>query len=164
MKKLLLIVFLVTSLLATTSCEHINDDRIPLVAVNIEFSNIGMWNTYGVAAAPDYRYFIKSELRPAGFPYTGLTYTGFGGVLLVSNIMNIPLAYDLACPVEANYNIRLYIDKEKLQAVCPQCGSRYDVYDTPGYPISGPAAEKKYGLQQYHVFGPNQFGGYTIRR
>ena len=155
---------IITMAIIFTSCETINDDRIPPVAVYIEFANVGMWNTYGVAAAPDYRYFIKSELKPSGFPYTGLSYTGFGGVLLVSNIMNIPLAYDMACPYEAKSTVRIYIDREKLQAVCPQCGSRFDVYDNPGYPISGPAAEKKYGLQQYHVFGPNEFGGYTIRR
>ncbi len=150
--------------LFASSCEEINDNRIPPLAVNIEFANVGMWNTYGVAAATDYRYFIKSELRPSGFPYTELTYTGFGGILLLSDIMNTPRAYDMSCPVEAKSNVRIYIDREKLQAVCPKCGSRFDVYDNHGYPLSGPAAEKLYGLQQYHVYGPNTFGGYTISR
>lgn len=151
-------------LLLTTSCESINDDRIPPVAVNIEFPNVGTWNTYGVAAAPDFRYFIKSERIPSNFPYTELTYTGFGGILLVSDIMNTPRAYDMACPVEAKNNIRIYIDKDKLQAVCPKCGSRFDVYDNSGYPLSGPAVEKKYGLQQYRVYGPDNLGGYIIGR
>lgn len=162
MKRLMLIAALLSLLFS--SCERINDDRIPPLAVNIEFSNVGMWNTYGVAATPDFRYFIKQELKPAGFPYTELTYTGFGGVLLVCDVMNFPRAYDMACPYEAKNNVRIYVDKEKLQAVCPKCGSRFDIYDNPGYPLSGPAAEKRYGLQQYHVFGPNEFGGYTIRR
>lgn len=162
MKRILFVALLMV--LTLTSCEEINDDRIPPLAVNIEFSNVGMWNTYGVAAAPDYRYFVKSERLPSNFPYTELTYTGFGGVLLVSDIMNMPRAYDMACPVEAKNTVRIYIDREKLQAVCPQCGSRFDVFDNAGYPLSGPAAEKRYGLQQYHVYGPDTYGGYTIRR
>ena len=156
--------FMLFVALIFSSCEHINDDRIPPLPVNIEFSNVGMWNTYGIVGATDFRYFIKTERKPAGFPYTELTYTGFGGVLLVSNIMGYPLAYDMSCPVEAQINVRIYVDRDKLQAVCPKCGSQYDVFDTPGYPISGPAAEKRYGLKQYHVYGPNEFGGYVIRR
>ena len=162
MKKLFLLVFFIATLF--TSCEHINDDRIPPVSVNIEFSNVGMWNTYGPAAATDFRYFIKSERYPINFPYTGSTYTGWGGVLVVCDIMNTPRAFDLSCPVEAKNNIRIKVDKEKLEAVCPSCGSRFDVFDTPGYPLSGPAHEKKYGLKQYHVYGPNEYGGYIIRR
>ena len=162
MKKLLLLVFFIAILF--TSCEQISDDRIPPVSVNIEFSNVGMWNTYGVVGATDFRYFVKSEFKPSGYPYTGLTYTGFGGVLLVSDIMGTPLAYDMACPYEAKSNVRISVDKEKLQAVCPKCGSRFDIFDNPGYPISGPAAEKRYGLQRYRVFGPNEYGGYVIKR
>ncbi len=156
--------FVISFFLFFTSCESVEDERIPPVAVNIEFANVGMWNTYGVAGALDSRTFIKEERIPSDFPYTELTYTGFGGVLLVSNIMNIPLAYDLACPVEVKNNIRIYIDTVKSQAVCPKCGSRFDVFDNPGYPISGPAAEKKLGMQQYNVYGPTDLGGYTIRR
>lgn len=150
--------------LLTSSCESINDDRIPPLAVNIEFSNASIWETCKVTSAFASERFIKELLIPANYPYTASTYTGFGGVLLVCNIMNVPLAYDLACPVEAKSNIRIYIDREKLQAVCPQCGSHFDVFDTPGYPLSGPAAEKRYALKQYHVYGPNEFGGYTIQR
>lgn len=163
MKRLSLAITLLLSLILS-SCERINDDRIPPLSVNIEFANVGMWHTYGVAATPDFRYFVKSELKPAGFPYTELTYTGFGGVLLLCDIMNNPRAYDMACPYEAKNNVKIYVDKEKLQAVCPKCGSRFDIYDNPGYPLSGPAAEKRYGLQQYRVFGPNSFGGYVITR
>ena len=56
MKRLMFISILLS--LVLSSCERINDDRIPPLAVNIEFSNVGMWNTYGVAATPDYRFFI----------------------------------------------------------------------------------------------------------
>lgn len=163
MKHLLLCSLCFLTLL-TTSCESINDDRIPPLAVNIEFSNAGIWDTYGVSGALKNKSFIKENGIPSNYPYTASTYTGFGGVLLVCNIMNVPLAYDLACPVEAKSNIRIYIDDEKHQAVCPQCGSHFDVFDTPGYPLSGTAVEKKYALKQYHVYGPNEFGGYTIRR
>lgn len=150
--------------LFASSCESINDNRIPPLSVNIEFSNAGIWDIYSGSGALHSQSFIKELGIPANYPYTASTYTGFGGVLLVRSIMNTPLAYDLSCPVEAKNNIRVNIDNEKHQAVCPQCGSHFDVFDTPGYPLSGPAAEKRYGLQQYHVYGPNEFGGYTIRR
>lgn len=164
MKHLLLCTLCFLFLFAS-SCESINDDRIPPLAVNIEFSNAGIWESCGgVTHALDSEKFIKEQLTPSNYPYTALTYTGFGGVLLVSNIINVPLAYDLACPVEAKNNIRISIDHKNHQAVCPQCGSVFDVFDNSGYPLSGPAAEKKYALKQYHVYGPNEFGGYTIQR
>lgn len=155
------ILFSLIAIIGLSACESIDDERIPPSAVHIEFSNVGIWNTYGVAAAPDYRTFIKSKGIPADFPYTSLSYTGFGGVLLVSDLNNTPVAFDLACPVERKNDVRITVDKENLVAKCPKCGSTYDIYELGGYPLSGEAAERKYGLQQYTVT-PNSLGGYTI--
>ncbi len=154
---------LIIAAIGFTACESIDDERIPPSAVNIEFKNIGEWNTYGVAAAPDYRTFIKNKGIPSGFPYTSLSYTGFGGVLLVCDVHNTPKAFDLACPVERKTDVRVSVDTKNLQAVCSKCGSTYDIYTLDGYPTSGEALKSKFGLQQYSV-RLNAYGGYIISR
>lgn len=137
-----------------TSCHTIDDDRIPVHPVNIVFNTIADWNVYGVAGAMDYKYFIREQRKPANFPYTANTYTGFGGILLVSDVMGNPQAYDLSCPVEAENNVRVAVDDEML-ARCPKCGSTYDVFSLQGHPVSGRATELGYGLRRYMV-GPGR--------
>ena len=94
-------------------CNKVDNRRIPFASVRIALDNDGLWSTYGVSGFGDYRRFIKSERVPANFTYTALTYTGYGGVLLVSGKQatgdgyGYPLAYDLACPVEARQTVRL---------------------------------------------------------
>lgn len=153
------------------SCDGLDNDRIPAVAVNIAISDIGQWNTYGVSAYGEYKYFIRESRLPSNFPYTETTYTGYGGVLLIGGMdpftaeTNVPLAYDLACPVECKPSVRVAIDPNTLEAVCPQCGSHYDVVMTGGAPVDGPAltGEIKYKLQSY-TCSPTASGGYIIRR
>lgn len=119
--------------------------------VYIPFASVGVWDLYGVSGAGQYRYFIMSEKKPANYPYTATCATGFGGVLLISDIHSQPVAYDLACPVECKATTRIAVDSEQLIAECPVCHSTYDVITNYGYPLSGPAAEKGYGLQKYYV-------------
>lgn len=162
---------LILLLLAITSCDTIDDNRIPALAVNIELDNVGLWNTYGVGGAGQYRYFIRENKEPANFPFTETTYTGFGGVLLISGTdpyssePNVPLAYDMACPVECQRDIRVRIEDNPFYAVCPSCGSTYNVFDGGGTPVSGPAADGdiKFRLQPYTCI-PTKFGGYVITR
>lgn len=119
--------------------------------VNIVFQSPGMWETYGVPGATSHRRFISREKEPAGFPFTAMTYTGFGGVLLVGDILGEPQAFDLACPVEARYDVRVEIDPDENVARCPECGSTYDVFGNLGTPLSGPAVDMHYALTRYHV-------------
>lgn len=135
---------------AAVACKSVDDDRIPPSPVRIEFPTVGTWQTYGVAGALDSRTFIKSERKPAGFPYSDMAATGFGGVILVCSFDNTPLAYDLSCPVEVRTDVRVAIDTETNTARCARCGSTYDIYRT-GTPLSGPAADKGYALQRYRV-------------
>ncbi|MCM1094156.1 MAG: hypothetical protein NC248_08305 [Bacteroides sp.] len=150
---------IVSGILAT-GCSEVDDDRIPATPVNIDLGNQGYWDSYGVHGLSQYRYFILHQ-QPAGFPWNANTYTGFGGVLLVTDIAGYPLAYDLSCPVERKQTVRILYDPENLNAHCPTCGSVYDVNELYGSPISGPAHSKKYGLRRYHVV-PAALGGYTI--
>ena len=140
-------------LLCVVACNRIDDNRIPPMNVNIVFTTDGMWSKYGVSGALDSRRFIKSfsDPVPADFPYTVATYTGFGGVLLVGDLYGNPLAYDLSCPYEAKSDVRVHIDAEHNDAVCDHCGSTYDVFGGGGRPLSGPSAERGYGLTRYRV-------------
>lgn len=141
-----------TAILTLAGCESLDSERIPPMPVNVVFQSAGMWETYGVPGATDFRYFILDESRPAGFPYTALSYTGFGGILLVADILGEPQAFDLACPVEVRRNVRVEIDRDRNIAVCPVCHSEYDVFSNYGTPIYGPAVDRHYAMTRYRVF------------
>lgn len=157
-------------LLLFSACNAVDQNRIPAMPVSINLADIGAWHTYGVAGIGQYRIFIRENQEPSNFPYTQTTYTGFGGVLLISGIdpfsgENGPLAYDLACPVERDPTIRIFINPDNLDAVCPVCSSHYNVIMSGGAPVSGPAADGKvkYALELYKCI-PSQYGGYMITR
>ena len=147
-------------------CHSLDDDRIPAMAVSINLAETGMWNTYGVVGYGQYRYFIKELGEPANFRFLDRTYTGFGGVRLIGGMepfstqTNVPLAYDLACPVERKANIRVRINNDNFEAVCPNCGSVYDVTMAGGSPVSGPASRDRYSLTRYQCVPSG--GGYLI--
>ena len=152
-----------------SGCHEVDDERIPRMPVSINITGAGMWNTYGVAGTGLSRDFILREGIPEGFPYTQGSATGFGGVLLIGGMdpftsePNVPLAYDLACPVERKSSVRVYIDAGNLDAVCPECGSHYNVVTGGGSPVSGIAltGKTKYALRRYQCLGGNT-GGYYI--
>lgn len=153
------VVLALVVILLSISCDRIDDERIPNYPVYIPLSDSGSWNVYGVSGFGSHKRFILSPaLRmPSGFPYTQQSATGFGGVLLIggmdpfSGTTEIPLAYDLSCPVEAKSDVRVEVEGESYHAVCPVCGSVYDVTMGAGAPISGPSTDhtRKYGLRRY---------------
>lgn len=134
------------------ACDSIDNKRLPAVPVNVPFSSQAMWNTYGVNGALDTRTFIltQRERVPRDFPFAATTSTGFGGILLVCDYYGVPLAYDLACPVEARADVRVQMNSDYL-AECPVCHSTYAVFENYGHPMSGLAAKQGYGLQRYQV-------------
>ena len=146
--------FIFSSLaLALGACHTIDDDRIPYAPVRIAFNTQADWEVYGVTGALDSQRFIKYEntLYPPNFPFTELTYTGFGGVLLCGDIHGNPVAYDLSCPVERSRTVRVVVDTQKMNAYCPDCHSEYGVFDNNGAPLSGKALSNNYGLRRYSV-------------
>lgn len=152
-----------------SSCQQINDERIPGMAVNLDLSNPGVWISYGVHSFGQYNYFINSPSvrEPAGFAYSYNSATGYGGILLIGGLLFSgeigPLAYDLSCPVERLQSVRVYIDRDTFDAVCPECESHYNVVQGYGAPISGPAQKMHYGLTQYSCY-PTTTGGYIVTR
>ncbi len=149
-RKLALIAIAIVALVTTIACEKLDETRIPPAQVRVAFNTQAEWEVYGTPAVLDYKTFIKSERVPSNYPYTSLTYTGFGGILLCCNLMGEPVAYDLACPVECKNNVRIKVDPDAANAYCPTCGSVYDVFNL-GTPLSGPANTNGYGLKRYNV-------------
>ena len=146
------IIGVILSVVIFHSCIDIDDNKIPSYPVNLNLSTAGYWQTYGVTSPGSYRIFNKSERLPANYPYNANIYTGFGGVLLVCDIYTSePMAYDLSCPVERRADVRVSIDESTYEAVCPKCGSHYDVMAGWGTPVSGKALSEKVGMSRYTV-------------
>lgn len=171
MKKFLNGILIAIFFMALQGCRSVDNERIPSMPVYISLSDTGLWNTYGVYGFGNSRRFIISTniREPYGFPYSSQSATGFGGVLLIcgldtyTGITDAPLAYDLGCPVERDPNVRVQVESELYRAVCPVCGSVYDVTLGSGAPLSGPAATGKYryALKKYSCY-PSGYGGYLI--
>lgn len=158
--------------LAASSCHQLNDERLPSMPVYIDMSNQGIWNAYGVHGYGQFNMFLftgkGSGNLPPGFTYTYGSATGYGGVLLISGQNAFtgeagPLAYDLSCPVERLPNVRVYVDPNTFEAVCPDCHSHYDVVEAGGAPLSGPALASQYAMTHYECYATNG-GGYLITR
>lgn len=151
------------------SCDTVDDDRIPDLPVVINLTTADYWHTYGVSAYGSYNIFVKSLGEPRNFPFVANTSTGYGGVLLVCGFnpftleAAVPLAFDLSCPVERKPDVRVRMQTDDLlpYAVCPECGSHYNVVEGGGAPTSGPALSKKYGLRRYECTS-SPYGGYLI--
>lgn len=166
-----LIALLSALLFAFSACDTVDDDRIPNYPVNINLGDAALWNTYGVNGFGSHRRFILTTLgrEPSSFPFSQSSATGFGGVLVIEGLdpfsatPAVPLAYDLACPYEAKSDIRVYIETETYHAICPKCGSVYDVTMGGGAPLGGPSAESnlKYGLRRYRCV-TGAYGGYIV--
>lgn len=146
--------------MTATSCHHIDNHRLPVSYVHVSFVTVGDWDIYGVGGAGQYKRFILPERIPSGFPYTAMSATGLGGILLCSTYHGVAVAYDLACPVECRANVRVFIN-DNDQAECPQCHSCYDVFEKLGYPVAGRAAQEGWGLEVYSV-GPGAQGEYRV--
>ncbi|MDE6497102.1 MAG: hypothetical protein K2L21_00390 [Muribaculaceae bacterium] len=160
--KRFLSVLAVALAIAAAACHHLDDERVPLLRVWLSFNFQADWTRYGTPAAGDYRLFVKSTLTPSDYPYTALESTGFGGVLLVCDVMGNPKAFCAACPVEVKQDVLVFINDDN-HAECPRCHSIFDVFSLDGVPIAGRAADEGWSLRRYSV-GPGDRGEYMLVR
>jgi nitrite reductase/ring-hydroxylating ferredoxin subunit len=72
---------------------------------------------------------------------------GFGGVLVIHNMFGEYKAFDLACPFEARQDVLVEVDNEILYAVCPVCGTKYDV----GTGNGAPNGKGRHYMRTYNV-------------
>lgn len=154
MKFLKILMPLAAAMILSAGCDSVDDSRIPYSEVRLTFPTVGDWHIYGVqgdAAAARSYILTDRERVPAGFPFTALSRTGYGGILLAADVMGDLHAFDLACPVEIRPTVRISIDTDHLCGRCAVCGSTYDIFSNAGMPLSGPAQELGYALQRYSV-------------
>jgi len=79
-------------------------------------------------------------------------YVGYSGVLVICGFDNNYYAYDLCCPNEASKSIRV-VANDIGQAVCPKCGTVYDIGYGSGAPVQGVS---KYAMRRYNVTASGQ--------
>ena len=125
--------FLFTAFLATTlvSCYDNVISSIPDYPVNLQLNLTTTYPTFRNSV----NQFLLFETR-----IKENDRVGFGGILVNTGFDGNYYAFDMACPYEAKYNVRVY-PNEIGQAVCESCGSVFNIAFGNGDPISGPAAE-----------------------
>ncbi len=121
------------------SCSKTYESSIPYRQVNLQIDLT--FEDKELKSPQAYKIFIQG--RHAG------ELTGFGGILVYHGI-DAYYAFDAACPYEANKNTLITLDEAGIYAYCPQCHSKYNLWDGgAGNPVSGPA---QYGLKPYPLF------------
>ncbi len=89
---------------------------------------------------------IDNELLIPGnsMLFTGSSYCGYGGIIVCCIGLNEYVAFDAACPNEANPSVVLKLNG--MTATCPSCKTQYLL--TTGTPVKGPSP---YALKAYSV-------------
>jgi len=85
-------------------------------------------------------------------------YVGYAGLLIFMNQEGQIFAYDLCCPKERSKTVKV-IPNSRGEAVCPVCGSVYNIWTGFGNIVSGPLTLT---LQKYKVSKYSD-SAYTIR-
>lgn len=85
--------------------------------------------------------------------------TGYGGILVYTDLNGEYCAFDLSCPYEAKRTVRV-VPNDSGQAVCEGCGSVFDLTSGIGNPISGKAKEM---LKRYKAILSGDILYVTIR-
>ena len=131
--------------------EAFSEDKFPDTNVYVAFNTQAEWSTFGVISPCSWKFFDRTNNKPTNFPYTGEMATGLGGLFLIQDFFGNPFAIDAACPVERDQSIRIWLDAETGIANCQSCGSKFNLFEHHGLPISGPATEKGFALKEYNV-------------
>ncbi|MDR0995153.1 MAG: (2Fe-2S)-binding protein, partial [Tannerella sp.] len=130
--------FYLLSLISLAACDTTYQSSIPDRAVNLKLDLT--FEDRGLVGMGGYEIITK--------PREANDRLGFGGILVFHAYDDNYYAFDLSCPYEANPNIRVAVDSTGIYAVCPNCGSRFDLSYGLAYPTQGPAKES---LRRYAV-------------
>lgn len=124
------------------ACDDVVDSVVPRARVDLELNT----RTTG-------RDFEGKGYQLITTPPTASSYVGYGGILLIKGYTSNSevYAFDLACPVENKPTTRLTV-QDGYKAVCPKCGSSFDMirYGNPA-PSSGPAHDQRLLLRRYNA-------------
>ncbi|MDP4269680.1 MAG: hypothetical protein Q8909_06105 [Bacteroidota bacterium] len=136
-KKLLIL------LLICFGCESEYFSRIPNTSVYLEVYLQGLdvkLNTIGAT-----KLFKRGNER---LPYKERY--GYGGILVVHGADQF-YAFDMDCPYEVQTSVTVIASSDGLTAICPKCGSTFEIFNGTGAPLSGPAQKNSYYLRRYIV-------------
>ena len=148
MKRLLFFLLFTT---VAFSCEKRYDTSIPNFPVSLELR----------LENQDYELNTNLAYKMITQPRFALDKLGFGGILVINGMGENPVnlfAYDLACPVEVQHDIRVVPDNlssstapvpTAITATCPKCGAVFYIATGTGAPQSS----TKYYLKSYRVIG-----------
>ena len=129
-------------LLLLIACEDAVDSVVPRARVDLELNT----RTTGLP-------FEQNGYQLIATPPTASSYIGYGGILVIKGYTSNTevYAFDLACPVENARTTRLTVH-DGYKAVCPSCGSEFDMirYGNPA-PAAGPAKEQRLLLRRYNA-------------
>jgi nitrite reductase/ring-hydroxylating ferredoxin subunit len=121
------------------ACEKV-ENPIPNYPVHIE---LDLTYERALRAIPSSKAFTLKNVN------LNTTRVGFGGVLVVHASDGQFYAFDLACPHEANRSVLVEADANTVHAVCPKCGTKYDI----GFGSGAPNGVGKDYLRRYTVMG-----------
>ncbi|EOA59752.1 hypothetical protein HMPREF1214_01001 [Bacteroides sp. HPS0048] len=108
----------VVLLLSMVSCGDTYQSDIPNKRVDMKI-NLLQSPYFKIDNSP---YFLEVK-QPSKYD----EYVGYSGLIIGYSVLNGFCAYDLCCPIEAQQNVRVSIQKENWKAVCAKCGSEYDL-------------------------------------
>jgi nitrite reductase/ring-hydroxylating ferredoxin subunit len=125
-------------LLCAVGCTKVEEARIPYCPVYLELDLT--FNDKILTSPNSHKIYSSREYAMDGL--------GFGGIIVYYSPFGSYLAYDIACPYEVDASIVVSVDESGLYAVCPVCGSKYEL--THGYPTK--ESVSTYRLQPYWVY------------
>ena len=125
-------------LLFTISCGF-EKNPIPYAAVNLNLDLT--FKDKVLQPIGSYKEYTSKNINIA------LERAGYGGVLVVHNFLDEYKAFDRTCPYEVNPGITVEVDNEVRYAICPKCGTKYEI----GMSAGVPDGSSRHGLLQYNV-------------
>ena len=132
-------IFPLLILFTLLSCADTIETRIPYRIVSLELDLT--YQDKALNAIQAYKIYTQANIDQ------DREQTGFGGVLVYHGLSS----NGTACPHEASANVIVEVDESAVYAICPKCGSKFELLNGIGNPVEGPCAEEKQALKQYVV-------------
>ncbi|MDR3142005.1 MAG: (2Fe-2S)-binding protein [Tannerellaceae bacterium] len=129
-----------------SSCDKKYVSNIPNFPVYLELDL--RFEDRDLLSVQAYKVFTSKNINQA------IEKTGYGGVLVYHGLSTAATSYyafDISCPHEANRSVVVEVDDAGIYAVCPKCGSKYELLNGIGNPVSGPSQQEGYYLKSYTV-------------
>ena len=133
LNKLRYYIFLSLLIIILSGCDDNYVSSIPNYPVNLKLDLTSADYSKFKYSAGQYHIFAK--------PIIATDMIGFGGVLVTTGFDENYYAFDLACPYEAEHNIKVKPNDLLGQVKCETCGTVYDISYGIGNPIKGPSKE-----------------------